>query len=80
MTAPPPQPADPLSAPGRATPPEQGDVLGEARQAVWSIPALASYDAEVRSALRYEKGLAIKVAVTIALVAAILIAHVYLFS
>jgi len=39
-----------------------------------------SFDAEIRSALRYEKGLAIKGAIVVLAVLALLIAHIYLFS
>ncbi len=39
-----------------------------------------AYRTEIRRALRYEKGLAVKTAVTIVLVAAMLLVHFYLFS
>jgi hypothetical protein len=44
------------------------------------IQSERAFRTEVRRALRYEKGLAIKTAVTIVLVAAMLLVHFYLFS
>jgi hypothetical protein len=38
-----------------------------------------AYRTEIRRALRYEKGLAVKTAVTIVLVAVMLLVHFYLF-
>lgn len=39
-----------------------------------------SFEEEIRSALRYERGLVVKALLALALVAGILLAHVYLFS
>jgi hypothetical protein len=41
---------------------------------------LVAFDAEVRAERRYEAGLAIKAGVALALVAALLLAHVFLFT
>jgi hypothetical protein len=38
-----------------------------------------AYRTEIRRALRYEKGLAVKTAIAIVLVAALLLVHFYLF-
>jgi hypothetical protein len=43
-------------------------------------PSRASFSQEIRAALRYERGLALKVVLALAVVAALLLAHVYLFT
>jgi hypothetical protein len=40
----------------------------------------AAFENEIRAERRYERGLAIKAAFVIALIAGLLVAHVYLFS
>jgi hypothetical protein len=42
--------------------------------------ARAPFSQEIRTALRYERGLALKVVVALAVVAALALAHVYLFA
>ena len=43
-------------------------------------PGQPPFSQEIRAALRYERGLALKVALALAVVAALVLAHVYLFS
>ncbi|HEY3907273.1 MAG TPA: hypothetical protein VGM14_25445 [Streptosporangiaceae bacterium] len=43
-------------------------------------PSRASFSQEIRAALRYERGVALKVVLALAVVAALLLAHVYLFT
>ncbi len=52
------------------------DVTGRWRQA----PTRAPFSQEIRAALRYERGLALKVVLALAVVAALVLAHVYLFT
>lgn len=61
---------------GEVRPGRGGDVTGRRRPA----PARAPFSQEIRTALRYERGLALKVVLALAVVAALALAHVYLFA
>jgi hypothetical protein len=60
---------------GEVRPGRGRDMTGQRRPA-----ARAPFSQEIRTALRYERGLALKVVVALAVVAALALAHVYLFA
>jgi len=43
-------------------------------------PLPARFSQEIRTALRYERGLALKTVLALAVVAALVLAHIYLFT
>jgi hypothetical protein len=45
-----------------------------------SAPSRSPFSQEVQAALRYERGLALKTVLALAVVAALVLAHVYLFT
>jgi hypothetical protein len=61
---------------GENRPGHGGDVTGRRP----SSPSRGSFSQEIRAALRYERGLTLKVVLALALVAALALAHVYLFA